>query len=65
MKKMGKLHTTKKEEFPMEKRTEKPELNTFTILNPNFELPTEGHPALENQEKPLLGGNISENQGSE
>jgi hypothetical protein len=65
MKKLEKLHTTKKEEFPMEKSTKKPELNTFTILNPNFELPIEGHPALENQEKPLLGGNISNNQGSE
>ena len=45
----------------MGKSKETPELNTFTILNPNFELPTEGHPALKKQEKRLSEGNISEN----
>ncbi|WP_176481880.1 hypothetical protein [Paucisalibacillus globulus] len=49
----------------MVKSKENPELNTFTILNPNFELPKKGHPALENTEKPLSEGNISNNTGSE
>lgn len=65
MKKMEKLHTIIKEEIPLVKSKENPELNTFTILNPNFELPKEGHPALENTEKPLSEGNISNNTGSE
>ncbi|WP_155982729.1 hypothetical protein [Paucisalibacillus sp. EB02] len=48
----------------MAESKEIPELNTFTILNPNFEIPKEVHPTLGNQEKPLPEGNISEKTGS-
>jgi hypothetical protein len=49
----------------MENRNENPELNTFTILNPNFELPKENNPTLAKQEKLLFKGNISENNQNE
>lgn len=45
----------------MNKREENPELETFTILNPNFVLPSEVYSKDSIEEKQLSDGNISKN----
>lgn len=45
----------------MKKQEANPELETFTILNPNFVLSTEEYAAESKLEKQLLQGNISNN----
>jgi hypothetical protein len=44
----------------LKKRDGSPELETFTILNPNFILPVEEDAIEENPENQLFDGNISE-----
>ncbi|MBC5636654.1 hypothetical protein H8S33_07425 [Ornithinibacillus sp. BX22] len=45
----------------MKKRKKSPELETFTLLNPNFLLSVEENHVETNQEKIFSDGNISEN----
>ncbi|MFS0671954.1 hypothetical protein [Ornithinibacillus sp. 179-J 7C1 HS] len=46
----------------MKKRDGRPELETFTILNPNFIVPAEETELETKSENQLSEGNISENQ---
>ncbi|WP_010093678.1 hypothetical protein [Ornithinibacillus scapharcae] len=45
----------------MKKQEGNPELETFTILNPNFVLPSEVYSSESKLEKQLSEGNISKN----
>lgn len=49
----------------VKKRKKSPELETFTLLNPNFLLPAEESHVETNQEKSFSDGNISESLPNE
>lgn len=65
MRRIAVIPTSRKEIMPLKKRKRSPELETFTLLNPNFLLPAEDNHVETNQEKSFSEGNISGNLQNE